>query len=90
MSQSQSSQKNRCPHCDGALKAFRMPDQGGWNNEIHEACFNNDCPYYQRGWKWMMENYEARASYRYRIDPQTGVSSPLPVWSENAILDRIL
>ena len=67
-----------------------MPDQGGWNNDIHEACFNNDCPYYQKGWAWMREQYEVRASYRYRIDPKTKVASPLPVWSETAILDRIV
>ena len=79
-----------CPHCNGKLKKFQMPDQGGWNNEIHYACFNDDCPYFVRGWQWMMEQYEAKASYRYRIDPKTGVASPLPVWSKTAIRDRII
>ena len=83
-------EKHTCPHCGSELKRFQMPDEGGWNNEIHEACFNNECPYYKRGWAWMMEKFEAKASYRYRIDPKTKVASPLPVWSERAITDRII
>lgn len=79
-----------CPHCDGGLTPFQMPDQGGWNNEIHYACFNDDCPYFIRGWAWMMEKYEAKASYRYRVNPETMKSSPLPVWSKTAIKDRIV
>jgi hypothetical protein len=67
-----------------------MPFEGGWGGEIHLACFNNECGYYQRGWARMMEEYEAKASYRYRLNPKTGASSPLPVWSETAHLDRIL
>ena len=38
----------------------------------------------------MMEKYEAKASYRYRLDPKTGAASPLAVWSETAMLDRII
>ena len=87
---SEDAKKTICPHCSSGLKPFRLPDQGGWNNEIHYACFNNDCPYFQRGWTWMMEQYEAKASYRYRIDPKTGAASPLAVWSETAMLDRIV
>ncbi len=85
-----SQKKNTCPHCNSVLKKFQMPDEGGWNCEIHEACFNDDCEYYQRGWIWMMEKFEAKASYRYRIDPKTGVASPLPVWSPTAIKNRIV
>lgn len=79
-----------CPHCSSRLRPFVMPAEGGWGEAVHYACFNNDCSYYVEGWAWMREQYEAKASYRYRVDPETGVASPLAVWSETAILDRII
>ena len=38
----------------------------------------------------MEEHYAVKASYRYRVDPATGHPSPLAVWSNDAIKDRIL
>jgi hypothetical protein len=38
----------------------------------------------------MEEHYAVKASYRYRVDPASGHSSPLAVWSADAIKDRIL
>jgi len=38
----------------------------------------------------MEEHYAVKASYRYRVDPATGRPSPLAVWSNDAIKDRIL
>ena len=80
----------RCPHCGDPLQAFELPEQGGWDSPFHVACFNDDCPYYTRGWEWMESQYGVRASYRFRIDPATGVASPLAVWSRDAIKNRIL
>jgi hypothetical protein len=81
----------RCPHCGAPLRAFKMPEEGGWQEPCHWACFNNDCPHYREGWEWMWEQYAVKASYRYRVvDPETGRSSPLAVWSENALVDRIV
>ena len=79
-----------CPHCGALLKRFSLPEAGGWDTDYQLACFNDDCPYYREGWDWMRENYEAKASYRYRVDPATGCASPLAVWSPTALLDRIL
>ena len=37
-----------------------------------------------------MSNFAVKASYRYRVDPSNGAPSPLPVWSANALKDRII
>jgi hypothetical protein len=85
-----SAQQSVCPHCNETLQAFQLPDNTGWQTEFHLACFNDECPYFQRGWKHMDEHYAVKASYRYRVDPQTGKASPLAVWSTDALKDRIL
>ena len=79
-----------CPHCSGPLHAFQLPEQAGWDTEFHFACFNDDCPYYCRGWEWMEQRYGVKSSYRYRVDPATGVASPLAVWSPDALKNLIL
>jgi hypothetical protein len=82
--------KQVCPHCGAVLQAFELPEAGGWGQRFHLACFNNDCPYYRRGWDWMMSQYSVKVSYRYRLDPASGCASPIAVWSETALVDRIL
>lgn len=82
--------KYTCPHCQAELLAFELPDAGGWDQKHHLACFNNDCSYYRRGWEWMLKQYNAKVSYRYRLDPDSGQASPIAVWSETALVDRIV
>lgn len=79
-----------CPHCGAALLRFTLPEAGGWDEDFHWACFNDDCDYFRRGWIWMFDHYGVKASYRYRIDPTSGKASPLAVWSKTAIRDRII
>ncbi|MCU0233466.1 MAG: hypothetical protein MUE90_05470 [Thermoanaerobaculales bacterium] len=79
-----------CPHCNQPLRAFELPDNTGWQGEFQLACFNDDCPYFVRGWQHMLDNYAVKASYRFRFDPSTGESSPLAVWSPDALKDRII
>jgi len=79
-----------CPHCGEDLKRFELPDNTGWEGEFQLACFNDECPYFVRGWQHMQEHYAVRASYRYRVDPGSGTASPLAVWSATALTDRIL
>ncbi len=83
-------ERPQCPHCDTPLQAFKLPDNTGWHGDVQLACFNNDCPYYRRGWQRMESNYGANASYRYRVIPSTGKASPLAVWSDEALRDRIV
>ena len=78
------------PHCGEPLAPFQLPDNTGWDSPIHFACFNDECPYFRRGWAWMFDHYGVKSSYRFRIDPASGQDSPLPVWSKDAIKDRII
>jgi hypothetical protein len=80
----------RCPHCNGRLEPFQLPEEGGWDNSFHLACFNDECPYYERGWKWMEQQFGVKCSYRYRLDPASGEASPIAVWSPTALRSRIL
>jgi hypothetical protein len=79
-----------CPHCGTPLVRVAMPENGGWQDLEHLACFNDDCGYYVRGWEWMREHFAVHASYRFHLDPATGVASPLPVWSATALRDRLV
>jgi hypothetical protein len=86
----QAGESQHCPHCKTVLRAFQLPEDGGFATPIHLACFNDDCPYYREGWGWMRQQYAVNVSYRYRVDPSTGTASPLPVWSETALVDKII
>jgi hypothetical protein len=38
----------------------------------------------------MMEQYMQNASYRYMVNPTTGTSSSIPVWSDSATRENIV
>ena len=79
-----------CPHCGGEMKRMEMPPEAGYEVEFFYVCFNDECPYFVQGWNWMQNNYRATASYRHFINPVTGGSGPLPVWSQEAMKNRIM
>ena len=79
-----------CPHCDSRLKKWRVPDGASWDEKFFYACFNDECPYYIKGWKWMEEHFSQKASYRYALNPTTGQGLPLPVWSDIATREMIV
>ncbi len=79
-----------CPHCGEKLKHWATPPDSTWGGENHLVCFNDACPYFQKGWQWMAEHYEVRASYRFRYDPINGSTGPLPVWSAFAMREWIV
>jgi hypothetical protein len=82
--------KEKCPYCGARLSRWIPPIEADWGEYPHLVCFNDDCPYYVKGWEWMKSQYDQKVSYRYRYDPQTGESGPLPVWSANALKNRIM
>lgn len=80
-----------CPYCGTKLSAWRPPAETSWGDAAtHAVCFNDDCPYFVRGWEWMLTQYQQKASYRYRYIPDTGEQGPLPVWSADALKDQII
>ena len=38
----------------------------------------------------MNDRFNVKASYRYRYDPETGETGPLPVWSKDALRSSIV
>jgi hypothetical protein len=79
-----------CPHCKTEMTPWAPPPNSSWGQITMLVCFNNDCPYYVRGWNWMKEQYDVVASYRHCFDPERGTSGPLPVWSPTAHRNAIV
>lgn len=79
-----------CPHCGKEMDKWTIPAASSWDAEFHYVCFNDECVYFVTGWQWMREKYQANASYRHCVDPATGCSRPLPVWSADALKDQII
>ena len=85
-----SENKDVCPHCGDTLKKWLVPEEATWDDEYFFVCFNNDCPYYKRGWEWMKEQYNQKASYRYALNPNTGGALMIPVWDDEATRQMIV
>jgi hypothetical protein len=80
----------QCTHCGSPLKRWLVPDGASWPDEFFYVCFNDECSYYKEGWVWMWEQYRQKASYRFALNPTTGASLMIPVWSDDATRDRIV
>ena len=70
--------RTTCPHCEATLTPLGIPEAlFAYAHDL--ACFNDECPYYVRGWAWMERQYGVKASYRYRVDGESGQPSPMAV-----------
>ena len=83
-------EKPECKHCGEEMKKWQTPANSTWTCDFLWVCFNDECPYYVRGWDHMMKTQEVKASYRQSLNPETGSESPLPTWSNEAHRDRII
>ncbi len=80
----------KCPYCGSEMKKWRPPLNSTWTAPFNWVCFNDECPYFVRGWDHIFKTQGVRASYRHMIDADTGVASPLPCWSYDAHKDQII
>lgn len=80
----------KCIHCQTEMKKTAIPREANFEAPFFYVCFNNECSYFIEGWEWMSNKYKVNSSYRYRIDPATDKDGPFPVWSKDAMRDRII
>jgi hypothetical protein len=80
----------KCVKCGKKMKKWRTPPDSTWGTDFQWVCFNDECPYFVRGWDHMMKTQNIKASYRYCLNPETGTSGPLPCWSRDAHKDNII
>ncbi len=81
-----------CPHCKGRMDKWRVPQTPftEWDNEYMFICFNDDCPYLQRGWETMAAQGNRGFSYRQMYDPERCKFIPVPIFSLQAMRDGIV
>jgi len=83
----------RCPHCDEKMKKWAVPEnpfEATWENDFLFICFNDDCPYYLRGWDHVYRTTSRIASYRFMYNQEKDICSPIPVPSPNALRESII
>jgi len=82
-----------CPYCGQKLSKWEVPDNPfcqTWDNEFMYICFNDECPYFVRGWDKMYRDTLQGMSYRLMYNPEKDRCMPIPVPSHQALKDGII
>jgi len=82
-----------CPYCEEKLRKWAVPDNPfayTWDNEFMYICFNDECPYYVKGWDYMYRVGNRGTSYRLMYNPEKDSCGPMPVPSPRALREGIM
>ncbi len=82
-----------CPYCSERMRRWAVPDNPftqTWDNEFMYICFNDECPYYVRGWDHMNASGNRGVSYRLMYNPVKDICRPVPVPSHLALREGIV
>ena len=85
----------QCPYCGDRLKKYEVPHSVyeidyWYETDFLYICFNDECPYFERGWEWMWSKMRRNVSYRHMYNPATHKSGPIPVPTTYALRDGIV
>jgi len=81
-----------CPHCGERLRKWMVPDNPfcqTWDSDYMYICFNDECPYFVRGWDQMEGEGNRGMSYRLMYNPDKDRCMPIPVPSPRALREGI-
>lgn len=79
-----------CPHCNERMKKWRVPDYSTWSSDYFYVCFNDQCPYFVKGWEHLEQSVQQHMSYRHYYDPFRKACGPLPAYSKSALKGDII
>jgi SAM-dependent methyltransferase len=82
-----------CPYCGEKMLKWAVPENPfsqTWDNEFMYICFNDDCPYYVRGWDHMAREVQKSISYRLMYNPERDYCLPIPVPTPFALREGIV
>ena len=73
------------------LSKWRVPQTPfvEWSSVYQYICFNDECPYYVRGWD-TFSNQGIPGSYRFMFDPESGGCHSVPVLTPTALRASIV
>jgi hypothetical protein len=69
-----------CPHCQQVMEQMDARHLD-WGTTFLWVCFNNNCVFFMKGWKHMMDTYGQLVSYRYMVTPDNGSQGVIPAFS---------